>query len=162
MLALLGKKQQVADKKGKESEEDSDSDPEVGKADDSQSEDSDDSSDSDDEQTGTDVLQSSARLDIPIVRDIPILSQLAKQEKTPKKEIKKVSEVMDVEEVELETHFVENPFIRVRERANKKQLDSKAMMTAEQIEEDAMNADIVLLSAGGKFRINDLEQMEVD
>lgn len=25
-----------------------------------------------------------------------------------------------------------------------------------------MNADIVLLSEGGKFRINDLEQMEVD
>ena len=69
---------------------------------------------------------------------------------------------MDVEEAELETHFVENPFIRVRERANKKQLDSKGMMTAEQIEEDAMKADIVMLSADGKFRINDLEQMEVD
>jgi hypothetical protein len=119
MLALLGKKQTVVDKKGLESE-DSDSDPEMGKADDSQSDDSDESSDSDDEQTGTDALQSSLRLDIPIVRDIPILSQLAKKEKTPKKEIKKVTEVMETEDVELETHFVENPFIRVRERASKK------------------------------------------
>lgn len=43
---------------------------------------SDDSSESDEENDrGTDLLMSSHRLDIPIVRDIPILSQLAKKEK---------------------------------------------------------------------------------
>lgn len=129
MLALLGRKQQAVEKGSKEQEEDSDSDADVGKVDDSQSEDSDDSSDSDEEQTGTDVLQSSLRLDIPVVRDIPILSQLAKQDKLPK--VKKVCEVLEADDADLETHFVENPFIRVRERASKKQLDSRAMLTAE-------------------------------
>jgi len=39
--------------------------------------------------------------------------------------------MMEVDELELETHFVENPFIRSRERANRKNLDSKSMLTAE-------------------------------
>jgi hypothetical protein len=44
---------------------------------------------------------------------------------------------MQVDELEIETHFVENPFIRTRERANRKQLDAQSMLTANQIKEDA-------------------------
>ncbi len=78
LLALMGKKPTQEDKKEDETS-DSDSDPEeqtVKNADaDSQSDESDDSSDSDDDNIGgTDQLQSSHKLDIPIVRDIPILS----------------------------------------------------------------------------------------
>lgn len=79
LLALLGKKQtEEGGKKDDESDLDSDSDPEEivqPHADDSQSDDSEDSSDSDeDDNRGTDLLQSSTKIDIPIVRDIPILS----------------------------------------------------------------------------------------
>lgn len=31
---------------------------------------------------------------------------------------------MEVDELEVETHFVENPFIKTRERANKKHIDT--------------------------------------
>jgi hypothetical protein len=109
-------------KKGDESELDSDSDPEIKDAA-MDSDDSDDSSESDEENDrGTDLLQSSHKLDIPIVRDIPILSQLAKKEKAAQapKVSKKADEIMQVDELEIETHFVENPFIRTRERANRK------------------------------------------
>jgi len=37
---------------------------------------------------------------------------------------------MMVDDMNVESHFVENPFIRVRERANKKQLDAKNMLKA--------------------------------
>ena len=30
---------------------------------------------------------------------------------------------MEVDELEMDTHFVDNPFIRTRERANKKLID---------------------------------------
>lgn len=69
---------------------------------------------------------------------------------------------MEVDELEVETHFVENPFIKTRERANKKHFDANQMLTAEQMEEDAEMHDIVLTSEKGKFLIKDLEQMEVD
>lgn len=75
-------------------------------------------------------MQSSLKLDIPVVKDIPILSQLAKQDKMrnqdsakpDKKQISKqmTDAVMDADELEVETHFVENPFIKTRERAHKK------------------------------------------
>lgn len=83
------------------------------------------------------MLQSSSKLDIPIVKDIPILSQLAKQdkirnqEKNHEKQEKKshnkqmTDAVMDADELEVETHFVENPFIKTRERAHRKAIDSQ-------------------------------------
>ncbi len=64
------------------------------------------------------MLQSSHRLDIPIVRDIPIVSSLAKKEKA--KEAKPQQDMMDIDDQNVESHFVENPFIRVRERASRK------------------------------------------
>lgn len=43
------------------------------------------------------------------------------------------------DDLEVETHFVENPFIRIRERANRKQLEAQQMLSAAQMnEEDAM------------------------
>lgn len=67
------------------------------------------------------------------MRDIPILSQLAKKEKAAQapKVSKSAPEMMQVDELEVETHFVENPFIRTRERANRKQLDAQNMLSAE-------------------------------
>lgn len=176
LLALMGKKAPTEGAKKDESDSDSDSDPEEQKMGD-QSDESDDSSDDEEDdqdmRQGTDVLQSSQKLDIPIVRDIPILSQLAKKEKMSQiqhkkqnhdgfKDGKKAVEVMEVDELEVETHFVENPFIRTRERANRKNLDAQQMMTAEQIQEDAENQDIVMMDEKGKFLIKDLEQMEED
>ncbi len=45
--------------------------------------------------------------------------------------------MMDIDDVNVESHFVENPFIRVRERASRKQLDGKNMLKADHLEEDA-------------------------
>jgi hypothetical protein len=83
LLALMGKKQLEETAKKEASDSDSDSDPEEKPTQDgSESEDSESDSDSEQEDNrGTDLLQSSHRLDIPIVRDIPIVSSLAKKEK---------------------------------------------------------------------------------
>lgn len=122
LLALLGQKLKSKDEqKEDESELDSDSEgetmPQGDQALDSDSSDYSDS-ESDDDVAGTDQLQSSVKLDIPVVYDIPIVSQLAKEQKV--KSVKQtVTDVMDADELDVETHFVENPFIRVRERASK-------------------------------------------
>ncbi len=71
--------------------------------------------------------------------------------------------MMDVDEINLESHFVENPFIRVRERAAKKQLDAKNMLNVANLEEDDNELqDIIMMKEAGKFYIKDLEQMEQD
>lgn len=86
--------------------------------------------------------------------------------KPDKKQISKemTNAVMDAEELEVETHFVENPFIKTRERAHKKALDQQQMMTADQmlLEQDAEKMDIVRVDEKGKYIIRDLEQMEID
>lgn len=70
---------------------------------------------------------------------------------------------MDVDEINLESHFVENPFIRVRERAAKKQLDAKNMLNVANLEEEDNELhDIIMMKEAGKFYIKDLEQMEQD
>ena len=106
------------------------------------------------------MLQSSHRLDIPIVRDIPIVSSLAKKEKA--KESKPQQDMMDIDDVNVESHFVENPFIRVRERASRKQLDGKNMLKADHLEEEAEDQDIIMMKEAGKFFIRDLEQTVQD
>jgi len=74
---------------------------------------------------GVDVLQSSSRFDIPRVDNIPVVSELVKTlKKGEKPEItleqklkdtkSQVNKVIDGNDEELETHFVENPFIRLR------------------------------------------------
>jgi len=64
---------------------------------------------------------------------------------------------MDIDDANVESHFVENPFIRVRERASRKQLDGKNMLKADHLEEDAEDQDIIMMKEAGKFFIRDLE-----
>lgn len=77
---------------------------------------------------------------------------------------------MQAEEEEYESHFVENPFIRMRERALQRQLDSRSNLGASQLrlasglnaadrdmEDDAEKQDIFIVKETGKFIINDLE-----
>lgn len=45
--------------------------------------------------------------------------------------------MMEVDDDNMESHFVENPFIRVRERANRKHLDGKNMLRADNLEDEA-------------------------
>lgn len=97
MLVLMGKKVEAEEGKKVDSDSDSDSDPDDKNDQQMESDLSDDSSDeSEDEDRGQDLLQSSRKLDIPVVRDIPILSQLAKKEKAAQapKVAKSAPEVM--------------------------------------------------------------------
>lgn len=62
--------------------------------------------------------------DIPRVDDIPVVSKLAKekkeQAKTKSSKLQEtrdnVKTLMSTDKEEFESHFVENPFIRIRER----------------------------------------------
>lgn len=70
---------------------------------------------------------------------------------------------MGADEIDVETHFVENPFIRARERASKNQLNAKQMLSGRELEEDNADEDIIILKdQGGKLEIRDLEQTEID
>jgi len=81
---------------------------------------------------GTDLLQA-PELDIPRVDDIPVVSQLAKQTEAEKLEEmdgeqqleykrqvnrEQIAKIIEHDEDHLETHFVENPYIKLRERAS--------------------------------------------
>ena len=147
LLALLGQpipEQQQA--QPKKLNEDSDSDDEMDSDDgegeieehfsddegDSQEGESDDesASSSDDDQQeevkGADHLMTDT-IDIPRVDNIPVVSKLAKEKKIEQsgrsklnqleESKQKVKQLMQAEEEEYESHFVENPFIRMRERA---------------------------------------------
>ena len=132
-----------------------------GKDDDADSS-SDDDSDSDGEGDGgrgVDRLQVNRGIDIPSGVHIPMVSQLAKEDQARDRATKRKSrgaggndaEMMeDADETkrritdfieqdadEMETHFVENPFIKIREKASRKLLDSKLQMGAEELQEDA-------------------------
>ena len=50
---------------------------------------------------------------------------------------RKVADFIGKDEDELETHFVENPYIKIREKASRKLLESKNTLGAEDLEEDA-------------------------
>ena len=101
-----------------------------------------------------DRLQIANGIDIPFGLNIPVVSQLAKEaykheQKTKQKKTaedvdmdveetkRKIEDFIDKGEDELETHFVENPFIRIREKATRKQLESRNAMGAEDLQEDA-------------------------
>lgn len=114
--------------------------------------------------------------------NIPIVSQLAKEAQlretkskksmtTKDKEMdreeakRKINDFIEKNEDELETHFVENPFIKIREKASRKQVDSKIHMGATDLQEDAdttAQQDIYFHKEENKFMIQDLEQMDVD
>lgn len=88
----------------------------------------------------------------------------------------RVKQLIQAEEEEYESHFVENPFIRMRERALQRQLDSRGNLGAAQLRmasatgaadvnmmdmDDAERQDIVIVKETGKFIINDLEMPNI-
>ena len=78
---------------------------------------------------------------------------------------RRITEFIEGEAEEMETHFVENPFIRMREKASRKQIDSKAHMGAEDLQEDAEAAiqqDVYYLKDEKRFVVQDFEQNEID
>ena len=131
-------------------------------------EESDSDSDSAEEEQGTDQLQSSY-FDIPQTNGIPVISQLAKEEKKKNPETsglekksetsKKINHFIETKEDELETHFVENPFIKLREKSTRKKQDSKVALQAVDLEKNNNfdDEDIVLMKDQNKFVIKDLE-----
>jgi len=110
-----------------------------------------DASDMEDEgHRGVDKLQVSNGIDIPQGINIPVVSQLAKEayrreQKNKKAKTaedmemdvedtkRKITDFIEKDEDELETHFVENPFIKIREKASRKQLEGKNVMGAEDL-----------------------------
>lgn len=136
LMALLGKEMPPAEEtKEKNAGEDSDSDDEMDSGDEDREErysdkggdsSSDSESESENEEKDTDKLLTDG-LDIPRVDNIPVVSKLAKEKKieqsgkaksTQLADTKdKVTQLMDAEADAYESHFVENPFIRMRERA---------------------------------------------
>ena len=52
---------------------------------------------------------------------------------------RRITDFIEQDADEMETHFVENPFIKIREKASRKLLDSKLQMGAEELQEDAEN-----------------------
>lgn len=87
-------------------------------------------------------------MDIPSVNDIPTVSKLAKEEAKLKQNVMKsrveqlrenkdqVSHLIEVDAEELETHFVENPFIKLREKALQKNLDARNNLSEAAIKGD--------------------------
>lgn len=73
-----------------------------------------------------------------------------------------VSKVIEDDADDLETHFVENPFIKMRERASQKDRDSKVMMGQTELEQDSAmkeaKTDIYIMKESGKMIVNDLEK----
>lgn len=136
----------------------------------------DDYDDEDDENDAHDNLQVNA-MDIPMAADdIPVISSLAKEEENQSKAEKKsqkidsntqkVSEMIDVDDDNLETHFVENPFIKMREKVSKRTLAGKKNLDGQDLVNEAANqaeqdlqTDILRVKESGKLVIKDLEMM---
>lgn len=125
-----------------------------------------DSSSSSDREDEHDQLMTDG-FDIPRVDNIPIVSKIAKEKQLEQKQTKsqvtreKVKELMQKDHEEYESHFVENPFIRMRERSK---LKGQVKLGAAQLntvgdEEDEKMQDIVIVKESGKFIINDPEDI---
>lgn len=103
----------------------------------------------------------SNEMDIPQEFDIPVVSNLAgKGEKRGKDELmkerkQKVLNVIEAGEEDLETHFVENPFIKMREKAL---LKNQKNMSEQQLKGNMEDEDIILIKESGKFVIKDTEE----
>lgn len=123
---------------------------------------------------GLDHLNSNA-MDIPRVDDIPIISKLAKEseklaqmdggqqvEYKKKKKMSSVNQVIEADEDQLETHFVENPFIKIREKVAKKQRDGKVILAADDLEMQAAekDKDVYIMQESGKMVVRDLEAID--
>lgn len=98
---------------------------------------SDEESETEDQAKGGDTLMTDGQ-DIPRVDNIPVVSNLAKEKKLEQQSKlsqiadtrDKVKTLMAADAEEYESHFVENPFIRLRERVLQKNLDGKTRLGA--------------------------------
>ena len=73
---------------------------------------------------------------------------------------RRITDFIEQDADEMETHFVENPFIKIREKASKRMLESKHQMGAGDLQEDAdsrAQQDIYYLKEENKFVVQDLE-----
>lgn len=104
---------------------------------------SDDESESEEEDEyvrGTDHLMADG-YDIPRVENIPVVSRLAKEQQAQQKSLKerltetkdKLVNMIEADQEEFETHFVENPFIKMRERTQQKSLNAKIALGQAQL-----------------------------
>jgi hypothetical protein len=71
-----------------------------------------------------------------------------------------MSKAFEVEEDEFETHFVENPFIKMREKAVSKTLHGKTHLGKGDLDVNEDEHDIILMKESGKFVIKDFEDQE--
>ena len=70
--------------------------------------------------------------------------------------------MIEKDEEYLETHFVENPYIKIRERASQRSRDSKnvigeAQLTGADDEDQMRDDDVYIMQDSGKFVVQDLE-----
>ena len=156
----------VSDDNSSDSDEDKDSE-------DSESDDDQDKRKNQNPGRGADILQANPSYDIPESNDIPIISKLSKQEKLDqldgmqqaeqllKKKRAQINKVVEDDEDNLETHFVENPFIKIRERAAQKLRDGKVMIGEKQLEDQDEdmndNEDVYIVQESGKMIVQDFE-----
>lgn len=181
LLVLMGEKPSEQTTQEEKDSDDSDtSDEEAATLKATPAEKDSDDSESEDEQVGQsgyDTLQAPGGLDIPRVSDIPIVAKLAKVSEKErlatmtgeeqiafKKHTKRemVNKVIEKDEEHLETHFVENPYIKLRERASQRSRDSKNVIGESQLTggddaEQMRDDDIYIMQDTGKFVIQDLE-----
>ena len=159
----------VSDDNSSDSDEDKDSE-------DSESDDDQDKRKNQNPGRGADILQANPSYDIPEANDIPIISKLSKQDKLDqldgmqqaeqllKKKRAQINKVVEDDEDNLETHFVENPFIKIRERAAQKLRDGKVMIGEKQLEDQDEdmnnNEDVYIVQESGKMIVQDLELRE--
>ena len=67
---------------------------------------------------------------------------------------------MQAEQEDFDTHFVENPFIKMREKAQFKTLHGKTILGKNDLDVNEEDHDIVMIKESGKFFIKDLEEEE--
>jgi hypothetical protein len=123
--------------------------------------------------SGLDRLASSSKFDIPRASDIPVVSELAREraremrdhkpapEVRTKKTKDQIDRVIEDEDMELETHFVENPFIKIRQKAARKLEGPTEALGVEDFVNDA-ETDIILMKDENKLVVKDLEKMDRD
>ena len=70
-----------------------------------------------------------------------------------------MNKVIEDDADELETHFVENPFIKLREKATQK--NNKVLVGEEELtKQAAAENDVYIMQDTGKFVVQDLERMQ--
>jgi ribosomal RNA-processing protein 12 len=65
--------------------------------------------------------------------------------------------VIEAEDEDLETYFIDNPFIRIWERALQKNINAKTALAAKALDANDKDQDIIIVKENGKFLIKDLE-----